>query len=97
MSRDQIVHILAGQRNELREKYAVQALYLFGSTARGTATYASDVDLLVEFSKPVGLFHFIRLQLHLESLLNTRVDLGTRDSLKPALSEQVEKEAIRVA
>jgi predicted nucleotidyltransferase len=37
----------------------------------------SDVDLLVEFNRPVGLFSFLELQNHLEVLLGCAVDLGT--------------------
>ena len=68
---------------------------LFGSVARDEAQAESDVDLLVEFGRPVGLFTFIRLKRYLEEIFDTSVDLGTPDSLKPYLQEPVTKEAIR--
>jgi predicted nucleotidyltransferase len=51
--------------------------------------------LLVEFEKPVGLFTFLGLKHYLEDILGCSVDLGTPDSLKPALKEAVLQEAIR--
>ncbi len=57
----------------------------------------SDVDILVEFSRPVGLFQFIELQQRLEALLGSKVDLGTPRSLRPRIKERVLQEAIRVA
>ena len=97
MNRDQAIRILAGCRRELHENYAVKSLELFGSVARDEARQDSDVDLLVEFSRPVGLFQFIGLQQYLESLLGCPVDLGTVTSLKSELKESVIKEAIHVA
>jgi hypothetical protein len=97
MKRDQVIRILAGYSSELYENYAVKSLALFGSVARDEARQDSDVDLLVEFSRPVGLFQFIGLQQYLETLLGCRVDLGTPASLKPTLRESILQEAIHVA
>ncbi len=55
------------------------------------------MDLLVEFTRPVGLFGLFALQDHLEALLNCSVDIGTRDSLKPRIRAQVLAECIDVA
>lgn len=82
MKRDEVLIILRKQKKYLFEQYGVQALYLFGSTARNEATSSSDVDLLVEFDPTPGLFEFIELQQNLESLLGCKVDLGTKRSLK---------------
>jgi uncharacterized protein len=97
MKRSVAVRLLRKQRKELVERYNVASLSLFGSVARNEARPDSDVDLLVEFSQPVGLFQFIELQQELETLLGCKVDLGTPRSLKPHLKEQVLQEAIRVA
>ena len=83
MKRDQITQILQAHRSELEQKYGVKSLSLFGSVARDEDGPASDVDLLVEFTRPVGYFGLFALQDHLESLLGSKVDLGTPDSLKP--------------
>jgi len=82
----QVLEILAAHQEELRQ-FGVKALTLFGSVARDEARSDSDVDLLVEFTKPVGLFAFIRLQHLLEQWLGRAVDLGTPDSLRPEFRE----------
>jgi predicted nucleotidyltransferase len=97
MKKSEVIHILKRQRKELKEHFNVSSLSLFGSVARDEASADSDVDLLVEFSEPVGLFQFIELQQRLEELLNCKVDLGTSRSLKPRIKDQVLQEAIRVA
>lgn len=96
MKRDEVIRILKANRAELRERYGVRSLALFGSVVRDEAGPGSDVDLLVEFKHPVGLFAFIGLQQRLD-LLGCKVDLGTPRSLKPRLKESVMQEAIRVA
>ncbi len=73
----------------------MKSLLVFGSVARDEARTDSDVDLLVEFDRPVGLFTFIRLKRYLEGIFECPVDLGTPDSLKPYLREPVFREAIR--
>lgn len=97
MRREHILRILKEQQKTLVEQYDVDRLSLFGSAARDEAREDSDVDLLVEFSRPIGLFQFIELQQWLESLLGCKVDLGTPRSLKPSIKEEVFQEAIRIA
>ncbi len=97
MNRDDVIHILKQHRKTLIEQYHVESLSLFGSIARGEEREDSDIDLLVDFSEPVGLFQFIELQQWLESLLGRKVDLGTPRSLKTSLRDTVLHEAIRVA
>ncbi len=97
MKRNDVSHILQKERKDLVDRYNVSALSVFGSVARDDARQDGDVDILVEFSHPVGLFQFIELQQRLEALLGSRVDLGTPRSLKPRIKEQVLQEAIRVA
>jgi hypothetical protein len=67
---------------------------VFGSLARGEATPASDIDLLVEFGRPVGLFEFIRLKLYLEDLTGRGVDLVTPDAIRPAMCAGILNEAV---
>jgi hypothetical protein len=79
------------------ERLGVKSLALFGSAARGEARQDSDVDLLVEFSRPVGLFHFMEVKEFLEEVLRRRVDLVTPDALKPQLREAILEEAVDAA
>lgn len=97
MKQDIVLKILKQKNAELARQFGVKSLLLFGSVARVEATVASDVDLLVEFSRPVGYFGLFALQDYLEELLGCPVDLGTPDSLKPNIRENVMGEAIHVA
>jgi predicted nucleotidyltransferase len=86
---------LVSRSNSYHDSAMPKSLMLFGSVARDEAQTDSDVDLLVEFDRPVGLFTFVRLKRYLEEILESSVDLGTPDSLKPYLREPVFREAIR--
>jgi len=97
MKREAVINLLKSENTRLSNQFGVKTLLLFGSVARDEATAASDVDLLVEFNKPVGYFGLFTLQDFLEKLLNTQVDLGTTESLKPRLRERILGEAVRVA
>ncbi len=96
MKRDVVIKILKQQNAELARQFGVKTLSLFGSVARNEATFTSDVDLLVEFNRPVGYFGLFALQDYLEKLLGCPVDLGTPESLKPRIRERVMGELIRV-
>lgn len=81
---------------ELHDTYKVARIGVFGSYARGSATESSDVDVAVEFSERVDLFHFIGLQEYLSEILGTKVDLVTFKGLKPLVKERVLNEVLYV-
>ena len=95
-TREGILEALASQR-AIFERYGVSAVSLFGSVARGESTEDSDIDLLVEFSQPIGLFKFVELKRILEEAFGRSVDLVTPNALKPQLRDRILKEAIRAA
>lgn len=88
--------LLKRHQAELHQR-GVKSLAVFGSLARGEATPASDIDVLVEFDRPVGLFEFIRLKMYLEELTGRQVDLVTPDALRPAMRADILREAVHVA
>ncbi len=94
MRKKEVLAILAEHREELRRVHRVKSLSLFGSFARDEARLDSDVDLLVEFSAPVGLFHFVGVKQYLESILGRPVDLATLKSLRPEFRDEVLGEAV---
>lgn len=96
MTLDRIQALLAAHREELTE-LGVASLAVFGSVARGEARPDSDVDLLVELNRRMGLFEFAGLKLRLEELLGAKVDLVMPSALKPRVRERVLGEAIRAA
>jgi len=95
MKAEEIFYIFSEHKTELDDR-GVENLAIFGSVARNDSSEASDVDILVEFNKPVGLFEFIGLKLRLEKWIGSKVDLVTPDALHPALRERILKEAIYV-
>jgi hypothetical protein len=74
----------------------VKSLILFGSVARDQAGETSDVDFLVQFSRPVGFFQLFEVKDYLESILECSVDLGTIEALKQHLRQPVMEDAISV-
>jgi predicted nucleotidyltransferase len=96
MKQDFVLQVLKQNNAELEKQFGVKTLMLFRSVARDEATSKSDVDLLVEFNRPVGYFGLFALQNYLEKLLGCPVDLGTPDSLKPYIRERVMGELIHV-
>ena len=79
----------------MRSQPVVRA-YLFGSQARGEATPDSDVDVLVELEKGVGLFQFIRIKLDLEDLLKKSVDLVSTGGLSPYIKPYIDADKILI-
>lgn len=95
MKREEVVSVLRTHQADLDEQ-GVKGLALFGSVARGDSSRKSDVDLLVEFSRPVGLLEFVHLKLSLEKWLGCKVDLVTPDALHPAMRTRILGEAVNV-
>lgn len=89
-----IVDRLRADEPTLRAEYAVRSLALFGSAARGHARPASDIDLLIEFDRPVGLMHFSRTARHLTDVLGAPVDLVLRRAVLPELRDDILGSAI---
>ena len=77
-------------------KHAIRKASLFGSFADGTATEDSDIDLLVELSKPIGLLEFIHIKHELEDLLGRKVDLLEFKAIKPSLKNYILPNAIPI-
>jgi uncharacterized protein len=97
MTRSDLIQLLRRNREELHRNFGVRSLALFGSTARQNARDTSDVDLLVEFDRPVGLLHLIGTQQRLEALLGVpKVDLVLRHTVIPDLRDNILSEAVDV-
>lgn len=76
LTRETILDILREHYPHLTAEYGVKRIGLFGSFARGTANEASDIDVVVEFQRPVG-FKFIEFVDYLEQLFERKVDALT--------------------
>jgi len=95
-SRKDILASLKKLKREVAKEFSVKTMGVFGSVARDEQTGQSDIDLLVEFSKPVGFVTFMRLENFLSERLGKQVDLVTPDSLKPVIRQDVLSEVIYV-
>ncbi|HTI91601.1 MAG TPA: nucleotidyltransferase family protein [Puia sp.] len=80
---------------ELSEKYHVNSIGLFGSVVRADFKPESDVDILVDFSQPIGI-EFIDLADELEKLLDRKVDLVSKAGIKPQYYQAIESEILYV-
>ena len=78
----------------LQKEYKVKTIGIFGSVARDTQTKKSDVDVLIEFSQPLGFFKFIELENFLSGVLKKKVDLVSKNALKESIKDQVLKEVV---
>ena len=83
---------LRNHLEQLRSEYGVERIGVFGSYVRNQQRPESDIDLLVEFSRPVGFVQFIRLEDYLQGLLGAKVDLVTRKALKPHMGKRILEE-----
>jgi uncharacterized protein len=92
--RDEALRLLAEHRDELIAMGA-GSLSLFGSVARDEAGPDSDVDILIELGRPIGLFDLGRIQIRLEEILGQKVDLVMPEGLRPRLRARVLAEAVR--
>ncbi len=95
MSIKEITTILKLMKKELKKQFKVKRIAIFGSYARGEESNNSDVDILVEFYEAPGI-EFLELADELEKALNVKVDLVSRNAMKPRLMKHIEKELIYV-
>lgn len=96
MNRDTATRLLTEAKPELRRRFGVTRLALFGSTARDEARDDSDVDVLVAFDGPASAGRYFGVQFYLEDLLGRPVDLVTEKALRAELKPFIEREAIHV-
>jgi len=85
----EIEAILRDRRDELLRDYGVTEIGVFGSHVRGEAAEDSDIDVLVEFNRPVGFFKFLELEERMSEWLGAKVDLVTKAALKPRIGRHI--------
>ncbi|MBL4656976.1 MAG: nucleotidyltransferase family protein [Flavobacteriales bacterium] len=87
----QIRDLLIENKRKLFEKYHLRTLGIFGSYAKNQQSKDSDIDILVEFEKPIGI-KFIDLAEELEKLLNTKVDLVSKNGVKKKYLDRIQQD-----
>jgi predicted nucleotidyltransferase len=97
MTRQDAVAALRRQADAVKA-FGATAMYLFGSTARGDAAVASDLDVFIDYDRAsrFSLIELVGIKQLLESRLGVEVDVTTRDSLDPLLKDRIEASAERV-
>ena len=91
-TRQEIFEILSQHLVQMRNEYGVEKIGVFGSVVHEDQTLTSDVDILVEFSRAIGMVKFLQLENNLQKLLGAKVDLVTKNALKKHIGQQILQE-----
>ena len=93
---DEIKKNLELHKEELKQRYGIKELGIFGSYVRGEERKDSDLDLLAEFEDgaKIGLLEFIRVENYLSDLLGVKVELVEKSALKPRIGRLIMKEVV---
>ena len=94
----EILSTLKSLKPELSERYRVETMGVFGSYCRGEQTQKSDIDILVTFKQEAhpGFFAFLELEEFLAKQLGAKVDLVSKNALKPHIGKYILEEVIMV-
>lgn len=95
-SLEEIISILSKYKGELKERYKIKEMKIFGSYTRGEQRETSDIDILVDFYEVPDLLTFIEIERFLEDILGVRVDLVRKPVIRDELKDRILNEAIEV-
>ena len=92
------LEVLRAQMPYLKEAYHVREIGVFGSFVHGDFTEKSDIDILVDFDEgaKIGFIKFIGLEEYLSERLQRKIDLVTKDALKPIIKDKILNDAVYV-
>lgn len=93
---ERIQKILESSKEELKKRYKVKEIGIFGSYVRGEQSEKSDLDILIDFYEKPDLFEFIEIEEYLSKLVGTKVDLIMKSALKPYISKYILEEAVYI-
>ncbi|KUK13230.1 MAG: nucleotidyltransferase family protein [Synergistetes bacterium] len=92
---DEIIKILSERKDELRKKYKIKEIKIFGSYVKGEQKESSDIDIIVDFEEFPTFIEFMRIQEELEKILGVKVDLLTEESISPFIKPYI-KEVVAI-
>lgn len=95
-SLNEIRKILDKHRDELRLKYKIKKIAVFGSYVRGKQKKKSDLDILAEFEESISLLDLVGAEPYLSEILKIKVDLIPKEDVRPELKDIILKEAIAI-
>lgn len=93
-TKSKILDILRQYLPYMMKEFQVQSMGIFGSYSREESNKDSDIDILVEFSVTPGIVKFMNLREFLMSILGEKIDLATKNALKPDLKANILQETI---
>lgn len=93
LNKQKIIRLINQNIEELKQRYPIKSIALYGSYARGEQDSSSDIDLLVDFTQPIGM-EIIDLTLDMEKILNSKVDIVTYNSIKNRLFKYIKDELV---
>jgi len=80
---NEIIKTLKEHKEELKNKYKIKEIKIFGSYAKGEQKETSDIDIIVDFEEIPTFIEFVKIQDELKNLLGVKVDLLTEESISP--------------
>ena len=87
----EIIKIMKEHKEELKKKYKIKKIKIFGSYARGEQKERSDIDIIVDFEETLTLIELIRLEEEIERILGIKVDLLTEESISPFIKPYIKE------
>ncbi len=93
---EQTIDILEKHKEDLKKRYKIRGLSIFGSYTRGEQKKGSDLDLIADFEEPVSLLELVSAEIYLSKILKRKVDLIPREDIRPELKESILREAVSV-
>lgn len=95
INKENITNILKANKLDLLARYHLKSIGIFGSFTREDFKDDSDIDILIDYEQPIGI-EFIDLAEELEKILNLKVDLVSKNGIKPKYLEEIQKDLIYV-
>lgn len=92
----EIKRILEKKKDFIKKEYLVKEIGIFGSYVRNEQRDDSDLDILIELEKPISLLKIVHLENYLSDILEIKIDIALKDSLKPRIGEFILREVIYV-
>ncbi len=94
MDKDEVIRLIKEHYDVLQTEYGISRIGIFGSVVKSTMTIDSDLDIVVEFNKPIG-FKFFRLVEYLENLFGVKVNVVTKDGIKNIRVKEIARDIER--
>ncbi len=92
----EIINILESYKEEISRIYGLKEIGIFGSVVRREQKETSDIDILIESERSMGLIEFVSLKNYLSDILGVKVDLVMKRALRPRIGERILKEVLYV-